>query len=87
LTPHERTPHFRFKEGSSFVGRKLKGCKFVSADGGIKITLGSMMILKGERTVNLYKTTGSIIIGDASAAMEKKDTTRLWHMCLGHMSE
>ena len=36
--------------------------KFSSADGGIKVTKGSMMILKGERTTNLYKLTGSIII-------------------------
>jgi len=27
-----------------------------------------------------------IIIGVVSAATEKKDTTRLWHMRLGHMS-
>ena len=33
------------------------------------------MILKGERTVNLYKLTESIIIGDASVATEKEDTT------------
>ena len=35
---------------------------------------------------NFYKLTECIIIGDASAAIEKEDTTRLWHMCLGHMS-
>ena len=42
---------------------------------------------KGERTVNLYKLIGSIIISDASTATEKEDTTKLWHMCLRHMSE
>jgi len=57
------------------------------ADGVIKVTKGSMTILKGERTTNLYKLTGNIIIGDASAATEKDDTTRLWHMRLGHKSE
>ena len=46
-----------------------------------------MTILKGEPTANLYKMTGSIIVGDASATTEKDDTTRLWHMRLGHMSE
>jgi len=46
-----------------------------------------MTILKGERTTNLYKMTRSIIVGDASAATEKEDTTRLWHMHLRHMSE
>ena len=53
-----------------------RGYKFSGANGAIKITKGSMTILKGERT-NLYKLTGSIIIGDASAATEKEDTTRL----------
>ena len=45
------------------------------------------MIVKGERIANLYKLTGSIIIGDASIATDKEDTTRLWHMRLGHTSE
>jgi len=35
----------------------------------------------------LYKLTGRIIISDASTATEKKDTKRLWHIRLGHMSE
>jgi len=35
------------------------------------------MILKGEWIENLYKLTGSIIIGDTSAATKKEDTTRL----------
>ena len=61
--------------------------KFSSTDGGIKVTKSSMMILKGERTANLYKLTGCIIVGDTSAATEKGDTTRLWPMHLGHMSE
>jgi len=58
------------------------GYKFSGADGATKVTKGSMMILKGERIANLYKLTGSIIIGDASAATEKEDTTRRWHICL-----
>ena len=45
------------------------------------------MILKGEQTTNLYKLTGNIIVREASAVIEKEDTTRLWHMCLGHMSK
>ena len=46
-----------------------------------------MMILKGDRTTNLYKMTESIIVGDVSATTEKENTIRLWHMRLGHMSE
>jgi len=66
---------------------KARGYKFSGTDRAIKVIKGSMTILKGERITNLYKLTGSIIIGDASAAIEKKDTTRLWHMRLRHMSE
>ena len=57
-----------------------------SADGGIKITKGFMMIVKGERIANLYKLTESIIVSDTSVATEKKNATRLC-MSLGHMSE
>ena len=56
---------------------EARGYKFSSVDGGIKVTKGSMMILKGERTVNLYKLIGSIIVGDTSVVTEKKDTTKL----------
>jgi len=56
---------------------EARAYKYSVADGGIKVTRGFVMILKGERTANLYKLTGSIIIGDASVAIEKKDTTRL----------
>ena len=59
--------------------------KFSGADGGIKVTKASMTILKGEWLANLYKLTGSFIVGDALATTE--DTTRLWYMCLEHMSE
>jgi len=56
---------------------ETRGYKFSGADRGIKVTRGSMMILKGERITNLYKLIGSIVIGDASAATEKEDTTKL----------
>ena len=35
-----------------------------------------MIILNGKQTANLFKMTGSIIVGDASAATEKEDTIR-----------
>jgi len=34
---------------------KAQGCKFLDADGGVKVAKDSMIILKGERTTNLYK--------------------------------
>ena len=64
---------------------EAQGCKFLGVDRGIKAIKGSMIILKGERIANLYKLTESIIIGDGSAAIKKKDTIRL--LRLGHMSE
>jgi len=71
----------------SLVTWEARGYKFSGADGVIKFSRGYMKILKGERTTNLYKLTWIIIIGDASAVTEKKDTIRLWHMRLGHMSK
>jgi len=50
---------------------KAQRCKFSSADGDIKVTKGSMTILKGERSTNLYKMIGSAIVGDASTTIEK----------------
>jgi len=35
------------------------------------------MVLKAKCMVNLYKIIGSMVIGDASVATEKEDTTRL----------
>ena len=63
------------------------GYKFSGADGAIKVTKGSMMILKGERTANFYKMIGSVIVFYASTTTEKEDTIILWHIRLGHMSE
>jgi len=53
---------------------EAQGYKFSGADGGIKVTKSSMMILNRERTADLYKLTGS---GNASLATEKEDNTRL----------
>ena len=64
---------------------KAQGCKFTY--GALKVTKGSMTVLKAECMVNLYKVIGSVVIGNASVATEKEDTTRLWLMRLRHMSE
>jgi len=54
---------------------KTQGCKFSGADGGVKVTNGSVTILKGERSTNLYKMIECVIVGNASTTMEE-DTTR-----------
>jgi len=59
---------------------------FSGSGGALKVTKGSMMVLKAEHTTNLYKAIESVVIDDAYVATEK-DTTRLWQMLLGHMSK
>jgi len=54
---------------------EAQGRKFSGANGGTNVTKGFMVILKRERTTNLYKMKESIIVGDASAAT-KEDTIR-----------
>ena len=67
---------------------EAQGCKFIGEGGGVTVTRGSITVLKGERVRNLYSLIGSVIVGEvSSASAEKEDTTRLWHMRLGHMSE
>jgi len=45
---------------------EAQGYKFSGADGVLKVTKGFMMVLKGDRTTNLYKVIGSVMISDAS---------------------
>ena len=53
---------------------KAQRYKFTGIDGALKVTKGSMTILKVELTRNLYKVIGSVVIGDASVTI---DTARL----------
>src|SRR3954471_18679510 len=66
---------------------EAQGFRFSGEGGVIKVSKGSMTVFKGERVANLYRMTRSIVIGDASAATEKEDATRLWRMRLGHISK
>ena len=51
--------------------------KFSGTDGVLKVTKSSMMVVKGEHTINLYKVIGNVVIGDAFLEIENEDTTRL----------
>lgn len=62
---------------------EVQVCKFSGGGDGITVIKGSMTILRGKQTINLYKIIESIIVGDILAAIE--DITRLTH--LGHISE
>ena len=66
------------EEKSSLIGSlESQGYKFSGTDGVLKATKGSMTVLKGERTTNLYKVIESVVIGDASVATKKENTTRI----------
>src|SRR3954468_13356783 len=43
---------------------EAQGFRFSGEDGVIKVSRGSMTVLKGERVANLYRMKGSIIAGD-----------------------
>jgi len=56
LTNIRHVPNLK-KNLLSLGSLEARGYKFSGADGAIKVTKGSMTILKGERTTNLYKLT------------------------------
>ena len=54
-------------------------------DGVLKMTKGSMVVLKGVRRNNLYYLIGSTVTGHVATSIDSdNDSTRLWHMRLGH---
>ncbi|GAV58366.1 LOW QUALITY PROTEIN: gag_pre-integrs domain-containing protein, partial [Cephalotus follicularis] len=65
------------------------GCKFTSENGIIKVLRSALVIMKGKKIDGLYQLQGNTLLGTAAVASSDKDanTSRLWHMRLGHMSE
>ncbi|KAG8490262.1 hypothetical protein CXB51_016090 [Gossypium anomalum] len=68
-----------------------KGYRYTAENRVLKISKGSLVVMKGQRkTAKLYVLQGSTVTGDAAVASSSlldDDITKLWHMCLGHMSE
>ena len=57
-------------------------------EGVLKMTKGSMVVLKADRRNNLYYLKGSTVTGQVAASTsQKEDSIRLWHMRLGHAGE
>ena len=57
-------------------------------DGVLKMTKGSMVVLKGVHRNNLYYLKGSTVTGQVTTSTDSDDdSTRLWHMRLGHTGE
>ena len=68
-----------------------KGYKYSGGDGVLKVSKGSLVVMKGElKSPNLYCLCGTTITGDATVISNSPsnfDATNLWHMRLRHMSE
>ncbi|KAK2968665.1 hypothetical protein RJ640_004024 [Escallonia rubra] len=63
----------------------------ISIKGGVmKVNKGAMVIMKGQKTGNLYKLMGNTIIGGALVLTHtgySSDNSELWHKRLGHLCE
>ncbi|KAH9699499.1 hypothetical protein KPL71_024377 [Citrus sinensis] len=65
---------------------EAKGYKVTIEDGIMKFTHGAMVILQGVRRHNLYYLNGGTT-DEANVAETHSDTTKLWHVRLGHTGE
>ncbi|XP_071704885.1 uncharacterized mitochondrial protein AtMg00300-like [Rutidosis leptorrhynchoides] len=65
------------------------GCEYRVRGGVLKVSRGALVVMKGERFNGLYLLKGNTVTGAAGVSSSDKDvdTTKLWHMRLGHMSE
>ncbi|KAK2966230.1 hypothetical protein RJ640_008213 [Escallonia rubra] len=65
-------------------------CSISLKSGVMKVSKGAMVIMKGQKTENLYKLVGNTVIGGVSVsthAGSSNDNSELWHKRLGHLSE
>jgi len=57
-------------------------------DGVLKMTKGSMVVMKGVRRNNLYYLKGSTVTNKVAISIDSDDDSiRLWHMRLRHTSK
>ncbi|KAK2975768.1 hypothetical protein RJ640_014591 [Escallonia rubra] len=66
------------------------GCSYWAAGGVMRIMKGALVVMKGLKQNSLYLLEGSTITGTTTTTSSSdidSDTTKLWHMRLGHMSE
>jgi len=67
---------------------KTLGLKVSIKDGVLKMTKGSMVVLKGVRRNNLYYLKGSTVIGQVATSTDSdNNSTRLWHMRFRYTGE
>jgi len=67
---------------------KTLGLEISIKDGVLKMTKGSMVVLKVVRQNNLYYLKGSTVTGQVATFTDSDgDSTKLWHMRLEHTRE
>ncbi|KAH9706494.1 hypothetical protein KPL70_012223 [Citrus sinensis] len=71
---------------AAYVASSNKGYKVTIEDGIMKFTHGAMVILQGVRRHNLYYLKGGTT-DEANVVEAHSDTTKLWHVRLGHVGE
>ncbi|KAG8492401.1 hypothetical protein CXB51_009724 [Gossypium anomalum] len=68
-----------------------KGYRYTAESGVLKISKRSLVVMKEQRKIaKLYVLQVSTVTGDtaiASSSLSEDDITKLWYMCLRHMSE
>ena len=65
------------------------GCTYKAEGGVLRISKGALVVMKGKKINGLYTLQGSTVIGVVVVSTSKSiiETTRLFHIRLGHMSE
>ena len=71
---------------------EFKVFKIAMENGILKVSYGAFVVLRATRKRNMYFLDGSTIVGGATTTFDitrevASDTTRIWHMRLGHASE
>ncbi|KAK3040718.1 hypothetical protein RJ639_028008 [Escallonia herrerae] len=89
LTDVRHVPELR-KNLISLGTLDSNGCSYRATGGVMRIMKGALVVMKGLKQNSLYLLQGSTVTGAAATASSSdidSDTTKLWHMHLGHMSE
>ncbi|KAK3018680.1 hypothetical protein RJ639_003111 [Escallonia herrerae] len=89
LTDVRHVPELR-KNLISLGTLDSNGCSYRAAGGVMRIMKGALVVMKGLKQNGLYLLHGSTVTGTTATTSSSdidSDTTKLWHMHLGHMSE
>ncbi|KAK2985063.1 hypothetical protein RJ640_022941 [Escallonia rubra] len=89
LTDVRHVPELR-KNLISLGTLDSNGCSYRAAGRVMRIMKGALVMMKGLKQNSLYLSKRSTVTGAAATASSSdidSNTTKLWHMCLGHMSE